>query len=104
MNAHARSTSPDRVTLEIVTAWHHLRSAEERVALATKAASQAEAAARIICDRYDNGLTTISEQLRADTEVLRAQLDLLAARHDHVIGQAELLRSTGGLHDVESFL
>lgn len=99
----AEAAARDRVTLEIVTAWHHLRSAKERVALATKAASQAEAAARIIRDRYDNGLTTISDQLRADTAVLRAQLDLLAARHDHVIGQAELLRATGGLHDVESF-
>lgn len=100
----AEAAARDRVTMEIVTAWHRLRSAEQRVALATKAASQAEAAARIIRDRYDNGLTTISDQLRADTAVLRAQLDLLAARHDHVIGQAELLRATGELHDVESFL
>jgi outer membrane protein len=99
----AEAAERDRVTMEIVTAWHHLRSAEERVALAAKAASQAEAAARIIRDRYDNGLTTISDQLRADTAVLRAQLDLLAARHDRVIGQAELLRATGGLHDVASF-
>ena len=100
----AETAARNRVTMEIVTAWHHLRSAEQRVALAAKAATQAEAAARIIRDRYDNGLTTISDQLRADTAVLRAQLDLLAARHDHVIGQAELLRATGGLHDVESFL
>ncbi|MGZ8868299.1 MAG: TolC family protein [Thermoanaerobaculia bacterium] len=100
----AEAAARDRVTMEIVTAWHRLQSAEARVALAAKAASQAASAAQIIRDRYDNGLTTISEQLRADTAVLRAQLDLLAASHDRIIGQAELLRATGGLHEVESFL
>ena len=99
----AETAARDRVTMEIVTAYHRLQSAEQRMSLATKAAAQAAAAAQIIRDRYANGLTTISDQLRADTAVLRSQLDLLAASHDRVISQAELLRATGGLHDVDPF-
>ncbi|HUP46930.1 MAG TPA: TolC family protein [Thermoanaerobaculia bacterium] len=93
----------DAAAMEIVTAFHRLRAAEQRVGLAGRSAAQAEAAARIIHDRYANGLTTITEQLRAGTAVVTAQLDLLAARYDRIVGRAELLRAMGELHNVEEF-
>lgn len=93
----------DRVTMEIVTAWHRARAARERIAVADKSAERAAAASRIVRDRYDHGLTTITEHLRAQTALLAARLELLAARYDSVTGHAELLRSTGGLHDVNEF-
>lgn len=94
----------DRVTMEVVTAWHRVQAARERVEVATKAAERASAASRIVRDRYENGLTTITEQLRAQTALLAARLDLLAARYDYAVGHAELLRATGGLRNVEAFL
>jgi outer membrane protein len=97
-------TVRDRVTMEVVTAWYRARAARDRVEVAAKAAERADAASRIVRDRYENGLTTITEQLRAQTALLAARLDLLAARYDYAVGHAELLRATGGLHDVESFL
>lgn len=100
--ADARAAK-DRVALEVIAAWNRVRSARARVALAATGAQQASAAARIVGDRYDNGLTTITEQLRAETANVRAQLDYLAARYDLVVGQADLLRATGGLHDVDDF-
>jgi outer membrane protein TolC len=93
----------DQVTMEVVTAWNRVRAARERIGVAKKSAESADAASRIVRDRYENGLTTITEHLRAQTALFTARLELLAARYDHVAGQAELLRASGGLDDVEAF-
>jgi outer membrane protein len=97
------SGARDRVSMEVVSAWHRVRSARQRVNLASKAVEQAEAAARIVRDRYEQGLTTITEHLRAQTALVNARLNLLGARYEYVVGYAELLRATGGLHDVDLF-
>jgi len=97
------ASARDRVTMEIVTAWHRERAARERVAVAEAGVGSATAAARIIRDRYENGLTTISEHLRAQTALVTSELDLLEARFASTTSYAELLRATGELHDVEDF-
>lgn len=99
----AADLTRDSITMETITAFHRAHSARERVSVAVRAADQAQRAAGMIEDRYANGLTTITEHLRAQAALLRARLDLLAARHDYLIGYAELLRSTGGLNDVDLF-
>lgn len=101
--AAAENAMRDRVTMEIVTAYHRARAARQRVDVAVKALAQAESAARIVRDRYEHGLTTITEQLRAETALVAARLALFAARYDALVGRAELLRATGGLHDVDAF-
>lgn len=93
----------EKVSMEIVTAWNHVRSARQRVELASRAVAQAEAASRIVHDRYAQGLTTITEQLRAQTALVSARLALLGARYELITGYAELQRATGGLHDVDAF-
>lgn len=99
----AEQMARDAVTMEVVTAWNRVRAARERIGVAAKSAERASAASRIVRDRYENGLTTITEHLRAQTALVMARLDLLAARYDHIVGQAELLRATGGLKHVEAF-
>lgn len=103
MARSAETSTRDRVTMEVVTAWHRASSARERIEVAVRSAESATVAARIVSDRYDNGLTTITEQLRAQTALVSARLALLGARYDYVVGYAELMRSTGGLNDVEVF-
>lgn len=99
----AEISTRDRITMEVVTAWHRTRGARERIGVAARSAEQAAAAARIVSDRYTNGLTIITEQLRSQTALVSARLALLAARFDYVAGYAELQRATGGLNDVEDF-
>lgn len=94
----------DKVVMETITAWNRENAARQQLAVAAASATQAEAAARIVQDRYENGLTTITEVLRAQTALVGARLSLLAARHQTIVGYAELLRSTGGLRDIEPFL
>ena len=93
----------DAVTMESIAAWHRLRVARETAAVAAAAVEQAQAAARIVRDRYEQGLFPITEHLRAQTALVSARFDLLAARYETVVAHAELLRATGDLHDVESF-
>lgn len=98
-----RTMMRDKVVMETVSAHHRLRTAQQKVEVAASAAEQAAEASRIVADRYENGLTTITEQLRAQTAAVAARLGLLAARYEYVTGYAELLRATGGLHDVDLF-
>ena len=94
----------DAVTMEVITAWQRLRAARESASVAAAAVEQAQAAARIVRDRYEHGLTTITEQLRAQTALVSARFELLAARYESVVAHAELLRATGDLNDVQPFI
>ena len=99
----AETIARDAVTMESIAAWHHLRVASETASVAAAAVEQAQSAARIVRDRYEQGLTTITEHLRAQTTLVSARFDLLAAQYETVVAHAELLRATGDLRDVESF-
>ena len=90
----------DGVTMEVVAAWHRLRAAREMASVAETAAKQASAAERIVRDRYGAGLTTITEQLRAQSAAVAARFDGIAARYDAVVAYAELLRVEGDLHEI----
>lgn len=100
----AEALARDAVTMEVITAWHRLRAAESMTATAETAVAQAESAARIVRDRYSAGLTTITEQLRAETALAGVRFDLLTARYESLAARAELLRATGDLDDVDPFL
>lgn len=94
----------DAVTLEVITAWHRLRAADAAASVAATAVGQAETAARIVRDRHGEGLVPITEHLRAQTALVAARSDLLAARYARLAAHAELLRATGDLDDVQPFL
>jgi len=99
----AEDAARSKVEIEIVAASEHVRSAAQRIVVAEAAVKQATAAARIVRDRYEQGLTTITEHLHAQTALVSAKLNLLSARYDYVIGSADLARATGDLNDVAPF-
>lgn len=101
--AAGRAQAASRIRLEVVQAYQHFVSARERLKVAASAAAQAAEALRIVQDRYQTGLTTVTEVLRAQTAVLRARLGELGARYDHYLGFAEVLLASGSLTSVEPF-
>ncbi|MGE0885376.1 MAG: TolC family protein [Blastocatellales bacterium] len=94
----------NQIRFEVVRAYQQYVSARERLKVAERIINQASEALRITQDRYQEGLTTITEVLRAETTLTRARLNVLAARHDYYVGYARVLLSTGQLTDVQAFV
>ncbi|HVP79728.1 MAG TPA: TolC family protein [Thermodesulfobacteriota bacterium] len=94
----------NEIRLEVVRANQQHISARGRLAVAEQAIDQAAESHRIVQNRYREGLTTITEVLRSETALLRARLNLIAARSDHYVSYAHLLLSSGKLTDLQPFL
>jgi outer membrane protein len=94
----------NKIRLEVVRAHQQFISARERLKVAERIINQASEALRITQDRYQEGLTTITEVLRAETTLTRARLNTLSARHDYYVGYASVLLTTGRLTDVQTFV
>ena len=94
----------NQIRFEVVRAYQQYVSARERLKVASRVVEQAREALRIVQDRYQFGLTTITELLRAQTTFVRSRMTVLSARYDHYVGFAGLLHSTGTLTDVHPFV
>ena len=94
----------NQIRLEVARAYQQHVSARERLVVAGQAIDQALETLRIIQNRYREGLTTITEVLRAETALVRARLNLVAARYDHYVSYAHVLLSVGKLTDIEPYL
>lgn len=93
-----------QIRLEIVRALRQHISSRERLRVASQAIGQATEALRIVGNRYREGLTTVTELLRAETALVRAQLNLVASRYDYYVSYASVLLSSGQLKHIEPFL
>jgi outer membrane protein TolC len=85
------------VTLEVRKAFLDEEASAQRAAAAREAADQAKESLRIVQNRYEAGLTTITELLRAETSQLDARTLYLNALQDWQVAQAELERAAGVL-------
>jgi outer membrane protein TolC len=94
----------NQIRFEVVSAEQRFLSARERLKVVARMIDQASEALRIVQDRYQEGLTTITEVLRAETALVRTQQSVLAARYDIYVGYANLLLATGRLTDVQAFV
>ncbi len=92
-----------QIRLEVIQTYQDYISAGERLKVAGETVAQAEETLRIVQDRYREGLTTITEVLRAETTFLRTRLNLIVSRYDYYIGYARVLTATGRLTDVGAF-
>ena len=98
-----RQYAADRIGLEVVQSYNQYVSARERLEVAKGAVEQAAEALRIVRDRYQEGLTTVTEVLRSQTALVRTRMSLLAARYGYYVGYAGLRLAAGTLRDVEAF-
>jgi outer membrane protein len=101
--ATERDRLRDQIVVEVSRAYHEYQAAEQQVVVAEDALAQASEALRIIQDRYETGLTTVSDVLRAETAVVRTRMNVAAARHRQYVQYANVLLQTGELSDVRQF-
>lgn len=93
----------NQIRFEVVRAYQQFISARERLAVVARVSEQASETLRIVQDRYNAGLSTMTELLRAETALVRARTDVMAARYDHYVGFASVMLAAGKLKDVSHF-
>ena len=92
-----RKRADSTIHLEVRKAYLDVRAALQRVEVATAAAAEAEEAHRIIQNRHQSGLTTVTELLRSETALSAARTRRLAAVYDHRVAAAVLEHAAGTL-------
>ena len=85
------------VQLEVRKAYLDVNAAAQRAAAAGGASEQAKESLRIVQNRYDAGLTTVTELFRAQTAQLDATTGYLSAIQDWQLARAQLERAAGVL-------
>jgi len=92
-----RAQMASAVRLQVREAFLNLNTARDRVEVSRGAASQAEESLRIIQNRYEAGLATITDLLRAETARTSAQKNLFNSVFDYRLSYAALELATGEL-------
>jgi outer membrane protein TolC len=85
------------VQLQVRKAWADLKGAEERIEVASAAVAMAEESLRIVKNRYEAGLATVTELLRNETALLETRTRRLAAVYDQRVAAAALELASGTL-------
>lgn len=85
------------VQIEVRKAYLDVNAAAQRADASRAASEQAKESLRIIQNRYEAGLTTVTELLRAQTAQLDATTGYLSALQDWQVSKAQLERAAGVL-------
>ena len=89
--------SRDQVRLEVETAWRRAQAARARHAAAAGGAEEGREALRVVHERYQEGMATLTDELETEGASLAAELEELRAASEAAIADATLLRATGAL-------
>lgn len=96
--ARAQQTQTDSaVRLQVRRAYADYEAARQRIEVAEAAVSQADESLRITKNRFEAGLSTVTDLLRTETAVLEAKTRRLAAVFDQRIAAANLQLAAGAL-------
>jgi outer membrane protein TolC len=95
--AAMKQVASDGVRLEVRRAYYNLDSARQEVEVARAAIAQAQDSLRINRDRYDAGLTTITDLLGAEEATRRSQADYWEAVYRLHTSYANLELASGTL-------
>jgi outer membrane protein TolC len=85
------------IRLQVRRAYADLEAAGQRIAVAEASVAQAEESLRITQNRYQAGMSGVTDLLRTETDVLEARMRYLAAVHDQRIAAAMLEMAAGTL-------
>jgi outer membrane protein len=92
-----QETATDAIRLEVRRAYYDLDVARQQVGVARATISQAQESLRINQDRYDSGLSTITDLLGAEETTRRSQTDYWQAVYSYQVGYANLELASGTL-------
>lgn len=92
--ANTRNLS-DAIRLQINSDYQAQQLARRKIAVYEKAEQQAEENARIVKNKYDNGLATVTDLLEADAALLSTRLNVSYAQADAALAYYRLLQTTG---------
>jgi len=95
--AAAHQAAADQVRLEVRRAWYDFDSARQQEGVAQAAVGQAEESMRINQNRYDAGITTITDLLTIEEARRRAQTDYWEAVYRLRTSYANLELASGTL-------
>jgi len=96
--AHADEQRVDSaVRLEVRRAFADLRAATQRIEVAKAAVAEAEESLRITQNRYEAGMSNVTDLLRNETAVLESRTRYLAAVHDQRVAATMLELAAGRL-------
>ena len=93
-----KQVASDGVRLEVRRAYYNLDSARQEVEVARAAIAQAQDVLRINQDRYDGGLTTVTDLLGAEEATLHSETDYWEAVYRFHTGYASLELASGSLN------
>jgi len=85
------------IRLQVRRAYADLRAADQRIEVAKASVAEAEESLRITQNRYETGLSNVTDLLRTETAVLEARTRHLAAIHDQRVAAAMLELAAGTL-------
>jgi outer membrane protein len=89
--------SRDQVRLEVETAWRRAQAARERYAATAGGSEDGREALRVVHERYQEGMATLTDELETEAASLATELEELRAAAEAAIADATLLRAMGAL-------
>lgn len=96
--AAAKEMATDAVRLEVRRAYYDVDAARRQIDVARATIAEAQESLRINQNRYDSGLSTISDLLAAEEAVLRSQSGYWEAVYRYLSGYASLELASGTLN------
>jgi outer membrane protein TolC len=96
--AAAKESAADEVRLEVRRAYYDVDSTRQQLEVARASIAEAQESLRINQDRYDAGLSTITDLLAAEDTARRAQTDYWEALCRYYTGYAALELASGTLN------
>ena len=94
----ASASADDQIRLEVTQAWFAHRAASQKLDVARASVTQAEESLRILRDRYESGLATVTELLRAEDAQRQSTSNYWQAVFGNTLTYADLQFAMGTLN------
>ena len=93
----AQQRMSSALSLEVRRAWEEKRAADERITVSEAAVAQAQESLRITQNRYQAGLSPVTDLLRTEAAFLESKTEYLSALHDQRLAAVQLDVAAGRL-------